>query len=172
MGKKILVVLLSILMIFSYSVSVNAATLTSDGETVKVPVKYTVNNTEFIITVPAQLMLESRDVSFTITAQEMNLRPDEIVVVSISDGCKEDGSVELVRQNDKQTRPSILYTYLTVDGENIAQNEYMVAKFMDGDNSTENLIGEVVMSAPVLTEDTKAGDYSGTLEFLVELRRE
>ena len=172
MGKKILVVLLSILMIFSYSVSVNAATLTSDGETVKVPVKYTVNNTEFIITVPAQLMLESRDVSFTITAQEMNLRPDEIVVVSISDGCKEDGSVALVRQNDKQTRPSILYTYLTVDGENIAQNEYMVAKFMDGDNSTENLIGEVVMSAPVVTEDAKAGDYSGTLEFLVELRRE
>ena len=108
MGKKILVLLLSVLMIFSYSVTVKAATLTTDGETVKVPVKYTVDNTEFIITVPAQLMLDSRDVSFTITAQGMNLRPDETVLVSISDGCDQNGGVELVRQNDKQSKPSTL----------------------------------------------------------------
>ena len=84
MGKKVLVVLLSILMIFSYSVSVKAATLNSDGDTVEVPVKYTVDNTEFLITIPAQLTLDSRDVSFSVTSQNMNLRPDETVIVSIT----------------------------------------------------------------------------------------
>ena len=67
MGKKILVVLLSILMIFSYSVSVNAATLTSDGESVKIPVKYTVDNTEFLITIPAEITLDSKDINFSVT---------------------------------------------------------------------------------------------------------
>lgn len=171
MGKKVLVVLLSILMIFSYSVNVKAATLTSDGESVQVPVKYTVDNTEYLITIPAQITLDSRDISFTVTSQGMNLRPDEMVVVSISNGCNQSGGVELVRQNDRQSTPSTLYTYLTIGGKNIAQNNFEVAKFMDGDNSTQNILGAVVMSAPVITEDTKAGDYCGTLEFLVELRR-
>ena len=172
MGKKVLVVLLSILMIFSYSVSVKAATLNSDGDSVNVPVKYTVDNTEFLITIPAQLTLASRDVSFTVTSQRMNLRPDESVIVRITKGCNESGGVELVRQNDKQSRPSTLYTYLTINGKNIASNNYEVARFVDGDNSTTNTLGKVVMSAPVVTEDTKAGDYCGTIEFSVELRRE
>lgn len=172
MGKKVLVVLLSILMIFSYSVTVKAATLTSDGESVEVPVKYTVNNTEFLITIPAQITLDSRDISFTVTSQGMNLRPDEMVVVSISKGCNQSGAVELVRQNDRQSTPSTLYTYLTIGGKNIAQNNFEVARFIDGDNSTKNTLGAVVMSAPVINEDTKAGDYCGTLEFSVELRRE
>lgn len=171
MGKKVLVVLLSILMIFSYSVTVNAATLTSDGDSVQVPVKYTVDNTEFLITIPAHITLDSRDISFTVTSQGMNLRPDEMVVVSISSGCNQSGGVELVRQNDRQSTPSTLYTYLTIGGKNVAQNNFEVAKFMDGDNCTQNILGAVVMSAPVVTEDTKAGDYCGTLEFSVELRR-
>ena len=172
MGKKVLVVLLSILMIFSYSVTVKAATLTSDGDSVQVPVKYTVDNTQFLITIPAQITLDSRDVSFTVTSQGMNLRPDEMVVVSISSGCNQSGAVELVRQNDRQSTPSTLYTYLTIGGRNIAQNNFEVARFMDGDNSTQNILGAVVMSAPVINEDTKAGDYCGTIEFSVELRRE
>lgn len=172
MGKKILVVLLSILMIFSYSVSVNAATLTSDGESVKIPVKYTVDNTEFLITIPAEITLDSKDINFSVTAQTMNLRPEEIVVVTIASGCDEQGAVKLVRQNDKQTNPATLYTYLTIDGKNIAENDYQVALFRDSNNSTSNTLGKVTMSAPVVDENTKAGDYLGNIEFMVELRKE
>ena len=65
-----------------------------------------------------------------------------------------------------------LYTYLTMDGKNIAENDYQVALFRDSNNSTSNTLGKVTMSAPVVDENTKAGDYLGNIEFMVELRKE
>lgn len=172
MGKKIFMILLTMLMVFSTSIGVNAAELSSDGASANVPVKYTVDNTEFIIRIPAELSPDTEDVEFSITADRMNLRPDESVVVFVTGGCNDNGQVILSRQGDSSDKPATLITTLMVNGASISGNNNIVAMFRDGDNSTENLLGNVKMSALVIDENTRAGDYIGIVEFKVELRRD
>lgn len=172
MCKKFFLVLLTVLMVFSTSIGVNAAELNSDGETVSVPVKYTVNNTEFIVRIPAELTPDTQDSEFMVTADRMNLRPDESVIVSITEGCDEDGQVVLTRQGDISDHPATLTTTLTINEEAISTDNNIVGIFKDGNNSTANLLGAVKMSLPVINENTKAGDYVGTIEFKIELRRD
>lgn len=171
MGKKILCVLLTLLLVLSSRITINAATLTTDGDSVEVPVKYTVDNTEFIITIPAELTVGNEETSFEITAQKMNLRPDEEVIIKIAKGCDSSGAVSLVRQQEDISTAPILNTSLTQNGVSIASNDFIVGKFVDSDNSVENIMGAISMSVPVVDENTRAGDYIGTLQFEVELRK-
>lgn len=171
MGKRILTALLTILLVFSSSMVVNATTLSSDGATTQVPVKYTVNNTAFVINIPSELTPDTELKSFTITAESMNLRPDEELVVKISSGCNEYGQVILTREGDKTSNPATLYTLLVCNGMNIARGDYLVGLFRDSDDSTHNIAGKVNMSALKVESDTKAGDYSAVVEFKVEIRK-
>ena len=172
MGKKFFFVLLTVLMVFSVSVGVNAAELNSDGATATVPVRYTVDNTEFIIRIPAELTPGTQDSEFTVTADRMNLRPDESVIVSITEGCDENGRVVLTRQGDINIQPATLTTSLTISEVAVSADNNIVGIFRDGADSTANLLDSVKMSSPVIDENTKAGDYVGTIEFKVELRRD
>ena len=74
------------------------------------------------------------------------------------------------QQEDISTAP-ILNTNLTQNGVSIASNDFIVGKFVDSDNSVENIMGAISMSVPVVDENTRAGDYIGTLQFEVELRK-
>ena len=74
------------------------------------------------------------------------------------------------QQEDISTAP-ILNTSLTQNGVSIASNDFIVGKFVDSDNSVENIMGAISMSVPVVDENTRAGDYIGTLQFEVELRK-
>ncbi len=172
MGKRIFLVLLTALMVFTTGIRVNASELNSDGATAKVPVKYTVDNTEFVIRIPAELTPDINDSEFVITADCMNLRPDESVIVSITDGCNEKGQVLLIRQGDDSAEPASLTTTLMVNESVISADNNVVGLFRDGDDSTVNLSGAVRMSALVIDENTRSGDYIGTVEFKVELRRD
>ena len=109
---------------------------------------------------------------FSITADRMNLRPDESVVVSVAKGCNDNGQVILTRQGDNSNKPATLTTTLMINGTNISGNSNIVAMFRDSDNSTENLLGNVKMSALIVAENTRPGDYIGPVEFKVELRRD
>ncbi len=171
MGKKIFGVLLTIFLVFAVTINVNAATLTEDGGSVTVPVRYTVDNTEYIITFPAEITVGNEDTSFEIKAEKMNLRPDEEVVVLIKEGCDPSGNVILKRQQSDLENAPILTTSLTQSGISIVDNDFVVGKFIDGADSTVNTMGMVTMSVPVVDENTKAGDYIGTLQFEVELRK-
>lgn len=171
MGKKILTVLLTILLIFSSNIVVNAANLSTDGATTQVPVKYTANTTAFIITIPAQLSPTTKSKTFKVTSSSMNLRPDEELVVTISSGCNSSGQVILQREGDKTSNPATLTTTLTAGGTNIAQNNHVVGLFKDSDNSTDNLTGNITMSALKIDSNTKSGDYSTVVEFKVQLRK-
>lgn len=171
MGKKILAVLLTILMIFSSNIVVNAATLSTDGATTQVPVKYTANTTAFVIVIPAQLSPTTKSKSFSITSSSMNLRPDEELVVTISSGCNSSGQVILQREGDKTSNPATLTTTLVVGGKAISENDYIVGMFKDSDTSTTNLTGNIIMSPLKVDSNTKAGDYSAVVEFKVELRK-
>lgn len=171
MGKKILTVLLTILLVFTSNIVVNAANLNTDGATTQVPVKYTANTTAFIITIPAQLSPTNKSNTFQVTSTNMNLRPDEEIVVTISSGCSSSGEVVLNRVGDKTSSPAKLTTILTAGGKNIAQNNYTVGLFKDSDTSTKNLIGNITMSGLNVDNNTKAGDYSTVVEFKVQLRK-
>ena len=171
MGKKILCVLLTVLMVMTFRTTINAGTLTKDGESVEVPVKYTVNNTEYIITIPAEIIVGNEETSFVISAEKMNLRPDEEVIVKIVEGCDANGDVTLVRQQANLDNAPVLITKFTQNSKNIAENDYIVGKFVDGADSKVNILGEVSMSPPVVDENTKAGDYIGTIQFELELRK-
>ena len=171
MGKKILTVLLTIYLVILASVPISAAVLTGYGESVSVPVKYSVDTTEYIISIPAEITLANTDISFEIKADKMNLRPDEEVVVKISKGCDENGMVTLIRQQSDLENAPTLQSHLTQNGTNVVENEYIVGLFKDGSNSTVNTLGVINMSAPMIDENTKAGDYLGTLQFELELRK-
>ena len=171
MGKKIFGVLLTIFLVFAVTVNVNAETLTKDGDSVSVPVKYTVDNTEYIITIPAEITVGNEGTSFEIKAEKMNLRPDEEVVVKIKEGCDANGNVILKRQQSDLENASMLTTGLTQNGVNVAENNFVVGKFVDSNTSMINTLGSISMSAPNIDENTKAGDYIGTILFEVELRK-
>ena len=171
MGKKILTVLLTILLVFSSNMVVNAANLSSDGATTQVPVKYTAETTAFTIIIPAQLSPTNKSNTFQVTSSNMNLRPDEEIVVTISSGCNSSGEVLLKREGDKTSSQATLKTILTAGGKNISQNNYVVGLFKDSDTSTKNLTGNITMSGLSVDSSTKAGDYSAVVEFKVQLRK-
>ena len=171
MGKKILCILLTILLVMTLRTTINAGSLTKDGDSVSVPVKYTVDNTEFIITIPAEITVGNVETSFEITAEKMNLRPDEEVIVKIVDGCDANGEVTLVRQQEDMENAPVLTTKFTQNTKSIAENDYVVGKFVDSADGKVNVLGAVSMSPPVVDENTKAGDYIGTIQFEVELRK-
>lgn len=171
MGKKILCVLLTIFLVMTLRITIKAGTLTKDGDSVEVPVKYTVDNTEYIITIPAEITVTNEETNFIVTAEKMNLRPDEEVVVKIVKGCDANGDVALVRQQEDLENAPVLTTSFTQNGKSIADNDFIVGQFVDGVDSKVNVLGAVSMSAPVIDENTKAGDYIGIIQFEVELRR-
>ena len=171
MGKNILCVLLTVLLVMAFRITIKAATLTKDGDSVEVPVKYTVDNTEYIITIPAEITVGNEETSFMVTAEKMNLRPDEEVIVKIVSGCNDNGEVTLTRQQEDLENAPVLTTKFTQNTISIAANDYVVARFVDSADSKVNTLGAVSMSVPVVDENTKAGDYIGTIQFEVELRK-
>ena len=66
--KKIMVIIVAMAMIISSTNVVDAKTVSSAGETASVPVKYSVNNTGFIIEIPSVINVGSEDSTFAITA--------------------------------------------------------------------------------------------------------
>ncbi|MGN0369139.1 MAG: hypothetical protein ACI4EW_01165 [Butyrivibrio sp.] len=173
MFKKVLVFVLGTIIFFSMSKAVYAAdiTITTDGGTVEVPVRYTVDNTSFIITIPAVIAPSTTESSFQIGADYMNLRPDQSVEVTVSSGCNSEGVVVLERQNVPNGKPvATLETTLSTRMGRINENGYLVGQFSDGENSTVNTLGSVSMSPLNVTENTEAGDYCAGIVFKVQVK--
>ena len=73
MGKKIIMILLSAVFIFTMSEQVRAAEISTNGGSVSVPVRYTVDNTAFTITIPTVIWAGTSETEFEIAAG--NLKP-------------------------------------------------------------------------------------------------
>lgn len=171
MGKKIFMFLLTVALIFGQNVTAYAANMTTSGEEVSVPVKFSVNNTSFIITVPTVIMASDSGSEFTITASDINLRPEEYLEIFITKGCNENGSIILERQNVPEGKEiATLKTDVSINGKSIKDNNFRVGYFKDGSNSNENLDGKVTLSGIEINEDTESGDYATTVCFKVELK--
>lgn len=171
--KKILIGFLAAACVLLAGERVWADTISTNGGTSSVPVKFTVDNTAFVITVPAVITPQKgADSSFAISATKMNLRPDEEIQVSIVGGCDANSVVKLVRQNTPEGKePAYLTTTLTTSGTKIGTNNFLVGRFRDGADSTKNLVGAVTMSALAVNENTEAGEYLAMIDFKVDLKR-
>ncbi len=173
MIKKIIAVVLTAVMTLVMSEAAYAQNITTDGGSVDVPVRYTVNNTAFVITVPEVITAQVVDTQFSIGASYMNLRPDEYVEVTITSGCDAVGTVELIRQGAELGRNNdSLETTLTANGKVISDNRFVVGYFSDSNDSTINQTGPITMSGLKVNENTQAGDYEALVEFTVTLRDE
>lgn len=174
MIKKILAGILAAACVLLATEKVWADTISTDGGTSSVPVRFTVDNTAFEITIPAVIMPKGNETdTFSIGASRINLRPDEEIDVTIIGGCSQDGEVRLVRQNVPDGKEAAyLTTTLSTSGQNISGTGFLVGKFRDGADSTVNLIGDVTMSALEIDESTQAGDYLAVIEFRVDLKRD
>ena len=172
MGKKIFGFLLATFMVFASSTTLYAQTLDSDGESVTVPVRYTAATTAYEIVVPAYLNVGTTSQEFTVTAENVNLRPDEELIVQINQGCDENGVVSLLRQNvPSGKKVATLDTTLTIGGKKISDLNYVVGDFVDSADSSRNLIDPVTMSPLEIDANTEAGDYVANIVFSIELRR-
>lgn len=173
MFKKIMVFVLGTIIFFSMSKAVYAAdvTISTDGGTVEIPVKYTVDNTSFVITIPAVIAPSTTKSSFLIGAESMNLRPDQSVEVTISSGCNSESVVVLERQNVPEGKQvATLETTLSTQTGKISENGYLVGRFRDGTDSTLNILGSVSMSPLNVTENTESGDYAAGIVFKVQVK--
>lgn len=171
MGRKILMILLIAVMVFSINKTVQAGNITTDGGSISVPVTYTVNNSAFVITVPTTINADVKETSFSIGASKVNIRPDQCIEVFITEGCDKDGKIRLTRQNVAQgVEESYLETTASIKGKNVKDNSFRVGYFKDGSNSTVNLDGAVTLSPLNVNSETKAGVYRGNICFTVELR--
>lgn len=171
MSKKIIIGILAVIFIMAAGQSVSAADISTNGGSAQVMVTYTVDNTAFVITIPAVIAPDAEGTDFEVGAKSMNLRPEQYVEVSISSGCDGSGTVTLERQNVPEGKPvATLSTVFSVGGKNIGANGCLVGRFEDGADSRINRLGAVSMSALPVTEDTEAGDYMATVEFKVMLK--
>lgn len=173
MVKKIFMGIMVLLFIFTSVVKTDAAELTKDGQTANVPVRYTVDNTEFIIAVPAVIAADPYGTQFLVRASNVNLRPDQHLEVKITKGSGKDGEVVLERQNVPFGKPvASLVTNMSISGKGIDQNGNVVGYFEDSINSDQNITGEVRLSPLLVTDQTEAGDYEAIVEFTVTLINE
>lgn len=171
MKKRLLAGVLTVIFVFAMVQQVSANTLSTDGGSTSVPVKYTVDNTAFMITIPAMIQAGTVESEFAISASGVNLRPDEHLEVAISSGCDESGVVKLERQNVPFGKTvASLNTILSVNGKNVAQSGHIVGYFTDSANSNQNLYSPVKLSPLVVNDTTEAGDYQAVLEFTITLK--
>ncbi len=173
MKKGILILILTFLFMGMLTEKVSAQTLSESGESTSVPVVYTVDNTAFIITIPAVITADFTETTFEVGAEYVNLRPDEYLEVKITSGSDQDGVVTLQRQNVPEGKDiATLKTTLSVEGSNIGENNNVVGFFQDSSDSQKNLKGKVALSPLEINEETESGDYLAILQFTVELGKE
>ena len=148
-------------------------TISNNGDTATTNITYT-KSSSFSVTIPLVVPLSETDTEFSILSKEMNIRPDETVYVSITDGITDEDDVILYRQNvpngkDVATLSTYLYRY--DDDHNkldITNENNVIAKFRDSAASTTNLFGSTYATGLNILADTESGDYLGTVTFKIE----
>ena len=125
-------------------------------------VKYQQQST-WIVSIPQTTLSQTQEVEQTVSATAMNIRPDEKLQVKIK-GLTE-GKVTLTRDYSKATTTSTVST--TSNSVNPITVDTVIAEFEDQSTDFVNgTTGKLYFSA--IPEETKAGDYSGTITYVME----
>ena len=163
--KKIISVIMVICLIATIGMTATSAldTATTTGGTSTI--QYT-EMSRYCILIPETIDMNG---SYTFNSAEMNLDSDEYVAVTLTN-TDADGCLTLTHANGTDTaKKSIGYDYFYIGTDK--RNElpqYCVGYFRDGDSSYR-------MSFYLnnnADDGFKAGDYTGTAEFVIELRQD
>lgn len=115
------------------------------------------------VSIPQTTLSQTREVEQTVSATAMNIRPDETLQVKIK-GLTE-GKVTLTRDDNNATTTSTVST--TPNSDDPITADTVIAEFENQSTDFVNgTTGKLYFSA--IPEDTKAGDYSGTITYVME----
>lgn len=115
------------------------------------------------VSIPQTTLSQTKEVEQTVSATAMNIRPDETLQVKIK-GLTE-GKVTLTRDDNNATTTSTVST--TQNSDDPITDDTVIAEFENQSTDFVNgTTGKLYFSA--IPEDTKAGDYSGTITYVME----
>lgn len=143
--KKFITLVLSLVLVISSTLSVNAADLSPGANTGSAEVSYWVDSS-YIITIPETIYLNEE---YYFEATYLNIQPIEYIAVYITN--LNEGMITVTNEyGDSDT--------LTIYG---AESNGKVAEF-----TSESMTSTTSISAS-MSDMAKAGTYKGTLEFMV-----
>ena len=163
--KKFICLIMAIIMVVAFSVvGVNAADYYTMGGGGSSTVTYT-QQSRYMVMIPETIDMDMG--SYTFTAAEMNILPDEYVAISMTN-LDVNGNLRLYHESDQTIYMDVLVQpdYGSADLGSLTNFPNRgVAYFEEGE-----LTSEMNFSIqPDMNNSYKAGEYSGTAEFLVEL---
>ena len=162
MKKYISALLIACMVIISGFTTANAASIYPICDS-----SSTINYTEqsrFSVLIPETIDMNVGN--YTFTAYEMNLTPDENVLVSIY-GLDDNGYLQLNHINGKDVaQKQIGYDYCDMDMQTIEELPPNCVAFFKEEETTSEMSFYLMSN---MNDKFKAGDYTGTAEFAVEL---
>ncbi len=115
------------------------------------------------VSIPSTTLSQTKETEQTVSAEAINIRPNEKLQVKIKG--LTDGKVTLTRNDSGATTTSTVST--TKGGDSLISSDTVIAEFENQSTDFANgTTGKLYFSA--VPEDTKAGDYSGTITYVLE----
>lgn len=155
MKKRLLAGVLSVMLLGAVAMPVYADDL---------QVGYTQTST-WTVSIPKTSLSQTQDVEQTVVATAMNIRPESKLQVKITGVTN--GMVTLNRSDNGATTTSTVSYVDSTGSKSIINGETVIAEFVDqSTNFANNTTGKLSFS-PIVA-DTKAGDYTGTVTYVME----
>lgn len=130
----------------------------------KFDVEYTQTST-WTVSIPATTLSQTEDVEQTVSATVMNIRPELKLQVKIT-GIT-DGTVTLTRTDGQATTTSTVSYVDNTNNKTTITGDTVIAEFADQSTDFANGTTGKLSFSPI-AENTKAGDYAGTVTYVME----
>lgn len=157
MKKILLAGALSILMLGTVAFPVNA-------ENSKFDVEYSQAST-WTVSIPKTTLSQTTDVDQTVSAAAINIRPELKLQVKITGITN--GQVTLTRSDGQSTTTSTVSYVDNNNTKNIISGDTVISEFVDQSTAFANNTTGKLSFSPI-DENTKAGDYTGTITYVME----
>lgn len=157
MKRILLAGALSILMLGSVAFPVNA-------ENSKFDVEYSQAST-WTVSIPKTTLSQTTDVDQTVSAAAINIRLELKLQVKITGITN--GQVTLTRSDGQSTTTSTVSYVDNNNTKNIISGDTVISEFVDQSTAFANNTTGKLSFSPI-DENTKAGDYTGTITYVME----
>lgn len=165
MKKRIITGAAAMMMAGVMMIPVQATDITESGsKTETTTVEYSQNST-WTVSIPKTTLSQSEEVIQTVSASKMDIRPEQKLQVKIT-GIT-DGKVTLTRNSSDSVTTTVTVSSGDENTKTLINGETVIAEFEDQSTSfANNTTGKLYFSK--VSEDTYAGDYTGTITYTME----
>lgn len=163
MKKRIITGAVAMMMVGVMMIPVHAIDITGSG-TGTTTVEYSQNST-WTVSIPKTTLSQSEEVTQTVSATEMNIRPEKKLQVKIT-GIT-DGKVTLTRNSSDSVTTTVTVSSDLNNVKTLISGETVIAEFEDQSKEFINSTNGKLYFSKV-SEDTYAGDYTGTITYTME----